>query len=191
MSVHCYGASALQGTINMCPQLQDPALTAAEIALSMELRQRTEGYDAVALEWDDFAAQQSAPAGTDAEPPGAAIQRFLLQQQLLQDVAESGRVTGYDVPAVDDLESASAPAPPAEAPPASPVQIDNRLGARQYFKQPCNCPAAQQQYKNRFSHPGHRVYYKNPANAPATFEDMVSSRLCLMVLCTAGRLYRH
>eukprot|EP00878_Enallax_costatus_P019274 GHUV01020331.1.p1 GENE.GHUV01020331.1~~GHUV01020331.1.p1 ORF type:complete len:575 (+),score=192.92 GHUV01020331.1:1403-3127(+) len=153
------------------PTNQDPGLTAAEIALSMQLRQRTEGYDAVALEWEEFAAQQSAPTAAE-EQPGAAIQRFLLQQQLLQDVAESGRVTGYDVPAVDEMEPTSAPAPPAGAPAAAPVQIDNRLGARQYFKQPCNCPAAQQEYKNRFSHPGHRVYYKNPANAPATFEDM-------------------
>jgi hypothetical protein len=139
----------------------------------------------------------SAAAAAHAEAAarlGLSAERLQSLQQQLQEIAQHRRVTGYDVPALDQQQESlkqfearqqqsGSPAAAAAAAAAaatvgvikpdsvSSVQQDDLLQARRYFKNPCNNADARQQFKNTNNHPLHRVYYKNPANAPVQLQD--------------------
>jgi hypothetical protein len=54
---------------------------------------------------------------------------------------------------------------------------------RAYFKNPCNSPASQVQYKNiQRQQQVHRRYYKNPANAPATLDTLLPTTVKVSTL---------
>lgn len=160
--------------------LQDPALLAAEMAFSMQQHQRIVGYDALAVDWADYSTLQAHTAAgnscshANVDHADETAETSLALHQHLQQIARQGRVTGYDAPAVDPdqlLLSAAGNAAAAAVGvvtigSAGGVQRDELQAARQYYKNPCNCPNARDLFKNNNDHHGHRVYYKNPANAP-------------------------
>lgn len=188
----------------LSPVLQDPITLASDLAYSMQEYQRTAGYDAVAVNWDDSNSQHP-PADLQGDLPlqghmdyvGMSEKQFdrlqLLQEQL-QEIIRQTRVTGYDVPAVDadsmDEFGTLAPlgATSAGAADSGVVRdLDKLEQARQYFKNPCNSPAAQQDHKNSFNHDAHRMYYKNPANVPVVLHQQ-PSQVRQELLCWITRL---
>jgi hypothetical protein len=58
-----------------------------------------------------------------------------------------------------------------------------KLEQRVYFKNPCNNPASQVQYKNRQrQQQGDRRYYKNPANAPTALDTLLPTAVKVSML---------
>lgn len=170
---------------------------------------RTVGYDVPCVDWEQqLQAGKSGDAGgsaihkadctcgrshsTDlqgdaeqqalldgADKTALSAQRLQALQLQLQQAVMLGRVTGYDVPAVDDQQELLShfAKQQAELEPAAAVPRDELQQARMYYKQPCNDPAARQQFKNKFNSPMYRMYYKNPANAPVLLAEQDSKQV--------------